>query len=263
MTEPVHEGSLLWTPGPARVASANLTAFAAWLAERGRRFDTYDAMWRWSVTDLEGFWLAIWDYSGIQASVPPERVLASRAMPGAEWFPGARLNYAQHVLRNEVPGQDALMSLSESAPLAGLDWAELAGQVRILATRLREMGVRPGDRVACYLPNIPQAVIAMLATTSIAAIWASCSPDFGWRGVLDRFSQLTPKVLFCTDGYRYGGRWFDRGGEVRQIVRELDGLEQVIFLPSRDPATVTPIPGALAWDEVLDHPPVPAAQFSF
>jgi acetoacetyl-CoA synthetase len=165
------------------VAGANLTSFLAWLAaERGHQFDGYEALWRWSVEDLEGFWQAIWDYSGVESSAPHQRVLGSRAMPGAEWFPGARLNYAQHILRNETPGEDALLSLSESAPLAGMDWADLAGQVRILAARLRSMGVRPGDRVASYLPNIPQTVIAMLATTSIGAIWASCSPDFGWRG---------------------------------------------------------------------------------
>jgi acetoacetyl-CoA synthetase len=265
MTEPVREGGLLWTPSAAQVAGANLTSFLGWLAaERGHQFDRYDTLWRWSVEDLEGFWQAIWDYSGIDSSAPHQRVLGSRAMPGAEWFPGARLNYAQHILRNETPGEDALLSLSESAPLAGMDWADLAGQVRILATRLRGMGVRPGDRVASYLPNIPQTVIAMLAATSIGAIWASCSPDFGWRGVLDRLRQLTPKVLFCADGYSYGGRRFDRGDELRQIIGGLTGLEQVIWLPYLNPeAAVAPVAGALAWDEVLDHPPVPAGQFRF
>jgi acetoacetyl-CoA synthetase len=260
----VAEGTLLWTPSPERVAGAKLTAFIAWLGERGHHFDSYAALWQWSVTDLEGFWQAIWDYSGIEASVPPERVLGSRAMPGAQWFPGARLNYAQHILRRETPGQVALLSLSETAPLAGLDWADLAGQTRILATRLRAMGVRPGDRVASYLPNIPQTVIAMLATTSIGAIWTSVSPDFGWRGVLDRFRQLAPKVLFCVDGYRYNGRYFDRRGELREIISGLNGLEQVIWLPGPDAgAGDAPAAGALRWDEVLDHPPVPASEFSF
>jgi acetoacetyl-CoA synthetase len=264
MTEPVREGSLLWTPSAARVAQANLTAFAAWLAERGHRFDGYAALWRWSVGDLDGFWQAIWDYAGIECSEPPRRVLARRDMPGAEWFPGARLNYAQHVLRQERPGSAALLWVSESAPLASMDWSELAGQVRILGSQLRAMGVRPGDRVASYLPNVPQAVIAMLATTSIGAVWASCSPDFGWRGVLDRFRQLSPKVLFCVDGYSYGGRRFDRTNELRQIIGGLDGLEQVIWLPSLDPAaTAAPAPGALAWDDVLRHPPVPAERFEF
>jgi acetoacetyl-CoA synthetase len=264
MTEPVREGSLLWTPGAARIAEANLTAFLAWLTDRGRRFDSYDALWQWSVTDLDGFWQAIWDFTGIECSARPRQVLASRQMPGAQWFPGARLNYAQQVLRQERPGQAALLSVSESVPLASTDWSELAGQVRILGTQLRAMGVRPGDRVASYLPNIPQTVVAMLATTSIGAIWASCSPDFGWRGVLDRFRQLTPKVLFCVDGYQYGGRRFDRAGELRQIIDGLQSLERVIWLPYLDPATAPPeAAGMLAWDEVLRQPPVPAGEFEF
>jgi len=264
MAESVHEGSLLWTPSAEQVAGTNLTAFVSWLAGRGRTFDGYDELWRWSVTDLEAFWQAIWDYSDIEASAAPQRVLASRAMPGADWFPGARLNYAQHILRREVPGQVALLSLSEAGPLTGTDWADLAGQARILATQLRGMGVRPGDRVVSYLPNIPQTVIAMLATTSIGAIWSSCSPDFGWRGALDRFRQLTPKVLFCVDGYSYGGRWFDRTAELREMIAGLDGLEKVIRLPGRDAEPAgAPVVDALEWDEVLDHPPVPASEFSF
>jgi len=262
MTEPVREGGLMWTPTATQVADANLTAFLAWLADRGRSFDSYDALWQWSVTDLEGFWQAIWDYTGIECSALPARVLGRREMPGAEWFPGARLNYAQHILRRERPGAAAVLSVTETAPLASMDWAELAGQVRILGTQLRAMGVRPGDRVASYLPNIPQAVIAMLATTSIGAIWASCSPDFGWRGVLDRFRQLTPKVLFCVDGYQYGGRRFDRRDELRQIIGGLDRLEHVIWLPYLNPAAA-PSAGARAWDELLDHREVPAAQFEF
>jgi acetoacetyl-CoA synthetase len=258
-------GDLLWTPSPDQVARANLTAFTGWLGrERGLRFDGYGALWRWSVTDLEGFWQAVWDYFGIASSVPPARVLGSRAMPGAQWFPGARLNYAEHVLRRERPGTDALLYGSETTPLAGLPWEEFAGQVRILATRLRAMGVRPGDRVVSIMPNIPHTVIAMLATTSIGAIWASCSPDFGWRGVIDRFSQLTPKVLFCVDGYRYGGKEFDRTAEMRQIACALGSLEQVVTLPYLDPGRAQPfVPGGLAWDEVLGSPPVPAGEFAF
>src|SRR6266853_6463541 len=156
-TPVTHAGDLLWTPSPDKVARANLTTFTAWLArERGLRFSDsgsdptappYDALWRWSVTDLPGFWQAVWDYCGVTSSAPATSVLASRAMPGARWFPGARLNYAEHVLRNERPGVDALLYRSETTPLAGVPWETLAGQVRILATRLRAMGVRPGDRV--------------------------------------------------------------------------------------------------------------------
>ena len=240
-----------------------MTAFMQWLArERGREFGDYHALWHWSVTDLDGFWQAIWDYCGIEASVPPTAVLGRRAMPGAEWFPGARLNYAQHVLRNERPAEDALYYQSETVPLTVLPWPELANGVRVLATRLRAMGVGPGDRVASYLPNIPQTVIAMLATTSIGAIWTSCSPDFGWRGVSDRFGQLSPKVLFCTDGYRYAGRDFDRRAEVVRLIEMLPSLERVIQVPSSpDPGCV--LPGVTTWAEMMDHPPVPAAGFGF
>jgi len=254
---------LLWTPGPDRAGRANVTAFIRWLArERGLDFEDggYPALWRWSVTDLDGFWQAVWDYCGIEASAPPTAVLGRRGMPGAEWFPGARLNYAQHVLRRERPETDALYHQSETTPLAALSWPDLAGSVRVLGTRLRAMGVRPGDRVASCMPNIPQTVIAMLATTSIGAVWTSCSPDFGGRGVSDRFGQLSPKVLFCVDSYRYGGLDYDRSAEMAQIIAGLPGLEQVIHVPG--PAGQA-IPSALVWDEVMDHPPVPAPEFEF
>ncbi|MGH3343022.1 MAG: acetoacetate--CoA ligase [Carbonactinosporaceae bacterium] len=269
----VREGDLLWTPSPEQVAGTNITVFLRWLAERrGRQFADYHALWRWSVEDLEGFWQALWDYFGIRSSAPHTRVLGSRAMPGAEWFPGARLNYAQHVLDRERPGEDALLFRGETTPptapltgpLTGLAWEDLAGQVRILATRLRALGVGPGDRVAAYLPNIPQTVIAMLATTSIGAVWASCSPDFGWRGVLDRFQQLAPKVLFCVDGYRYGGREFDRRDELRHIIDALETLETVVHLPYLQPhGPEPPLAAAVPWDTLLDHPPVPAEDFTF
>ncbi len=263
----MREGDLLWTPGPDRVGRANITAFGKWLAaERGLQFGDYHSLWRWSVTDLEGFWQAVWDYCGIEASAPPSAVLGARNMPGADWFPGARLNYAQHVLRHERPGEAALYYQSETTPLTGLPWPDLANGVRVLATRLRAMGVRPGDRVASCMPNIPQTVIAMLATTSIGAIWTSCSPDFGWRGVSDRFGQLSPKVLFCVDGYRYGGRDFDRRREAGQIIAMLPGLEHVIHVPGparQAIATVAAGPAVRTWAEVMDHPPVPAAGFRF
>ena len=252
---------LLWTPSPDAVERATLTRFM-----RTHGFRDYDALWRWSVTDLDGFWQAIWDYNDIDAPVPPHAVLGRREMPGADWFPGARLNYAEHVLRNERPGEIALYHQSETTPLTGLPWEKLANDTRVLATRLKEMGIRRGDRVASCLPNIPQTVVAMLATTSIGAIWTSCSPDFGWRGVLDRFRQLEPKVLLCTGGYRYGGKGYDRGGELKEIIGALPGLGHVIYLPYEDvrpPVAQAGAPAVHAWDELLDHPPVGAADFEF
>ena len=265
MSERVNEGDLLWTPSAERVARARITEFMRWLErERKLKFANYDELWRWSVSDLPGFWGALWQYFSIQASTPYERVLGNRTMPGAEWFPGAKLNYAQHALRNERAGAPALLYLNERAGLRELAWPELAGKVRVLGTRLREFGVKPGDRVVACLPNIPEAVIAMLATTSIGAIWSSCGPDFGTRGVLDRFSQLAPRVMFCVDGYQYGGKPFDRKPEMRDIIGQLPSLERVIYLPYLDPADRTPpSKHSILWDAVFDHAPVAASAFEF
>jgi acetoacetyl-CoA synthase len=262
VSDRVSAGDLLWTPSPGRVAEANITAFMTWLNRtRGLEFAGYPQLWEWSVTELEGFWQAIWDYNDIITSQPPRAVLGSRQMPGAEWFPGARLNYAENVLKNERPGEIALYYHSESTPVTPLLWDDLAKNVRILATQLRDLGVRPGDRVASCLPNIPQSVVAMLATTSIGAIWTSVSPDFGWRGMLDRFRQLGPKVLICTGGYAYGGKDYDRSGELTQVIAGLEGLEHVIYLPFKDiPA---PTAGARDYRDLLDRPPVEAADFEF
>ena len=260
----IKEGDLLWTPTPEWVAGTNLTHFMKWLdAERGLKFADYGALWRWSVEDIDGFWQAIWDYYGIKSSAPVQGVLGKRSMPGAEWFPGARLNYAEHVLRNERPGANAVMFLNEVTPLTGVAWEDFAAQVRVLATHLRQIGVKPGDRVVAYLPNIPQAMIAMLATTAIGAIWASCSPDFGSRGVLDRLSQLSPKVLFCVDGYRYGGKAFDRRAELREIIGGLDSLEQIIFLPYLDVDAQPPVASVQRWDAIMTSEQVLAQDFQF
>src|SRR5579864_236799 len=261
----VREGDLLWTPSATQVEDANLTRFAKWLAnERGLHFASYDEMWRWSVTELEEFWQAIWDYFGVESSARHVRVLAKRAMPGAEWFPGAQLNYAQHVLRNERAGADALLFMSETTPLTRMPWETLASQVRILATRLRELGVRPGARVVAYMPNIPHPMIAMLATTAIGAIWACCSPDFGSRGVIDRIQQLSPKIFFCVDGYQYGGKAFDRKGELAEIIGELEGLQQVIHLPYLNPEDHEgPCEAALCWNDLLEHHAITREEFEF
>lgn len=262
----VKEGDVLWTPSPERIESANLTAFMRWLQERrGLHFATYMDLWRWSTTDLEGFWGAVWEYTGIQASQPYERVLGdNRGMPGTDWFPGARLNFAEHILRNEVSGKEALLYITERHPLKSMTWDEVGGKARILATQLRKMGIKPGDRVAAYLPNGPEAIIALLATASIGAIWASVSPDFGTRGVLDRLSQLSPRLLFAVDGYQYGGKPFNRRAELEQIIAGVDSIEKVIFRPYLDPEDRSlPSANAVLWDDVLDHPPVSREEFQF
>lgn len=261
----VNEGELLWTPSTARCERSHIVAFMRWLQrERGLRFSDYDALWRWSVQDVESFWRAIWDYFGVRSSAPYTQVLGRREMPGAEWFPGARLNYAEHALRHERPGVDALMYARESETLEPLSWTELGARVRVLATRLRKLGVRPGDRVVAVLPNSPQAVIALLATTAIGAIWSCCGPDFGPVGVLERFRQLEPKVIFYVDGYRYGGKRFDRKPSMREILPRLTTIEHFIAVPylEQHDRTVL-VSGTVFWPDLFEHPPVPAGEFEF
>ncbi len=264
----IQEGALLWKPSAQRLARSHLTKYMAWLAQRGRPFDDYEALWRWSVEDLEGFWGSIVEFCGVHFSTPPTRILGRREMPGAEWCPGGRLNYAQHALAHERPGEEALLYLSERRPLASLSWTDFARQVRVLATRMRSLGIAPGDRVVAYLPNVPEAMIAMYATASIGAVWSSCGPDFGTRGVLDRYSQLRPKLLFCVDGYSYGGKLFDRRADIREIIGALPSLQHVIYLPYLDPDDLTPVlegvaERAIFWADALSGPDPGREVFQF
>lgn len=257
----VAQGQLLWQPTPKQIQHTRLAHYLEWLRhERGRNFVDYHGLWQWSVNDLEGFWQSIWDHFQVQASSPYHAVLGDRTMPGAQWFPGARLNLAEHILRHEQAG-DALLYLNETSALQGLPWGDFAKQVRTLATYLRESGVMPNDRVVAYLPNVPEAMVALCACAAIGAIWASCSPDFGAEGVLDRVRQLAPKVLLAVDGYRYGGKVFDRRGQVRQIARELDSIEQVIVLPMMFPDESLTLDNAIDWRELQARPTLGAADF--
>ncbi|MFE3602314.1 acetoacetate--CoA ligase [Streptomyces sp. NPDC059142] len=253
MTAAASPDAPLWQPGQDRIATARITRFQSWAAERyGAPADGgYAALHRWSVEELESFWAAVADWFDIRFSTPYERVLGDRSMPGAQWFPGATLNYAEHALRTaddpDRAHQPALLYVDETPEQTAVSWAELRRQVTALATRLRELGVRPGDRVSGYLPNIPQAVTALLATAAVGATWTSCAPDFGARGVLDRFQQVEPVVLFTVDGYRYGGKEHDRTETVAELRRELPTLRAVVHIPLLG----TPTPdGALDWAEI-------------
>ena len=231
----VMEGDKLWTPGEAFARNSNMTAYMNWLrAERGVDCADYRELWRWSVKDVAVFWESLWDYFGIESPTPYRAVLENPVMPGARWFPGAKVNFAEQLLRRARSGEVALHYLSELEGLRGLTWDELARQVRCVATQLRELGVGPGDRVASYMPNGPQATVALLATAAIGGIWSSCSPDFGVKSVLDRYAQIRPRVMFAIDGYRYGGKDFDRRPEVREIAAGLPDLEAIIYMPYLD-----------------------------
>jgi acetoacetyl-CoA synthetase len=241
------EGKRLWEPThPER------SEMARYIAERGLR--SYDELWRWSVEDLEGFWGSLWERFEILASEPYERVLGRREMPGAEWFPGARLNYAEHVLRMARPGETAIVHAREDQEPAELGWDELADQVARCAAGLRRLGVGPGDRVAAYMPNTPETVVALLATASIGAIWSSCAPEFGAPTVIDRFAQIEPKLLLATDGYRYGGRDFDRRERVAEIAAAMPSLEHTVMVPSGWGELLAE-PAPLRFEQVpFDHP---------
>ncbi len=232
MNHPIREGDLLWTPTPAICDQANLTAYMRWLAEkRGVQTTDYPHLWRWSVENSAAFWASLWDYFGVVASQPPEMIVGRRAMPGAEWFSGARLNYAENLLARLADDGPAVFYAAEDHPLRALSRAEIETQTGALAQTLRQLGVQAGDRVVAYLPNIPEAIIGLLATASLGAIWSSCSPDFGSRSVLDRFQQIEPKVLLAVDGYRYNGQSFDRRGVVAELQAGLPSLEQTILVP--------------------------------
>ncbi|QKV54788.1 acetoacetate--CoA ligase [Comamonas antarctica] len=210
-----------------------------WLAERhGLRFADYDALWRWSVTELDTFWQSIWDYCDLQSPTPHTAVLARNVMPGAEWFPGAQVNYTQQVLRHTeaaaAAGMPAVISRNEQGLHRELSWPELRRQVAALALHLRDQGVQPGDRVAAYLPNIPEAMVALLACASIGAVWSICAPDMGTQAVLDRFRQIEPKVLIAVDGVHYAGRDLDRQTVLAELRAQLPSLQQVILVNNLD-----------------------------
>jgi acetoacetyl-CoA synthetase len=218
-------------PTASQRANAKITRYAEWLRERhGLEFADYDALWQWSVDDLDAFWQSIWDYFGVRAATPATSVLAKREMPGAVWFPGATLNYADQVFHHRSDSRPAIISGDESGACLEISWQELEARVAALSATLREMGVQPGDRVAAYLPNIPEAVIAFLACASAGAVWSVCSPDMGPGSVLDRFRQIEPKVLIACDGTIYAGKRHARTDVVEAIARDLATLEHVIWL---------------------------------
>ncbi|MBA3263970.1 MAG: acetoacetate--CoA ligase [Thermoleophilaceae bacterium] len=242
-----REGTVLWEPPEELLTGSKLARYM-----RARGFADYHELWRWSVNDLEGFWRSLWDL--FEVGPPPERVLGDAAMPGAEWFPGTQVNYAEHLFRGASGAHTAIVHASESSPPAELSWDDLSDQVARCAAGLRRLGVGRGDRVVAYMPNVAETVVAFLATASVGAIWSSCAPEFGTPTVVDRFSQIEPKVLIATEGYRYGGRDFDRSERVREIEAALPTLEHTVMLPSGWDGLLSE-PAELAFERVpFDHP---------
>jgi acetoacetyl-CoA synthetase len=240
---PMRQGQLLWEP-------SGRSKLADYMDSRG--FSSYDELWRWSVDDLEGFWGSLWDL--YELGPRPQRVLGTAEMPGAEWFPGASVNYAEQVFRAARPGETAIVHASETRALAEMSWDELREQAARCAAGLRRLGVGRGDRVAAYMPNAAETVVALLATASIGAVWSSCAPEFGTPTVVDRFKQIEPRVLIATEGYRYGGRDFDRRPRVREIEAAIPSLQHTVMVPS-DWDTLLAEPAELSFEVVpFDHP---------
>jgi len=260
----VSSDAPLWTPSPERVAATNVTAFRGWLeAERGVVLADVAALWRWSVDDIESFWAAIWDYGGVIASRGCDDVLVDGdKMPGARWFTGARLNYAENLLRRRDDAP-AMIFRGENGARRELSHAALYGQVAQTAAALGADGVAAGDRVVGFMPNAPETAIAMLATASLGAIWSSCSPDFGIRGVMDRFGQITPKVLFCADGYFYNGKTIDSRERIAGILADAPSIARAVVVPfaSEDP-DLSGLRDAVGWDDYLAGRPDDAIDFA-
>ena len=244
---------ILWRPSAKRVEGCNLTRYLRWLeSERGLRFSDYDELWRWSITDLEGFWSAIAEYFGVRFHAPARRVIDSTSMPGAEWFPGATLNYAEHALAHRG-AEPALVCRSEAGPRRELSRDELRREVASARAGLLRLGVGRGDRVVAYLPNGAEAVIAFLATASLGAIWSSCPPEFGVESVLDRFRQIEPKILIGTGSYDYNGRKYDRSEDLHRIVTSLPTLEAAVVVAPAGGGTGGK-PKRLSWRRLTDEP---------
>lgn len=251
----VDEGAILWEPSESVRQASPMTRYTRWLEEHNdTHFDSYDALWAWSVAHLEDFWESIWQFFGLASTSPYTAVLESHQMPGARWFPGTRLNYAEQVFRHASSEQPALIFRSERQPLTEVSWEELRRSVASVAGALRAMEVQPGDRVVGYMPNIPATLIAFLACASLGAVWSSCSPDMGTASVVDRFRQIEPKVLFAVDGYQYGGKAFDRRQVVHELQSALPSLQHLVLVPYLDEqASTRDFTSAISWNDALAH----------
>lgn len=264
-----HAPELLWTPGDWRTTT-RVGSFAQWVEQRtGRGFVSYDDLWRWSVSDLDGFWNSVWDHFGVVSSTARGPALAERSMPGARWFTGARINYARHLLEDTDPERQldhrvAVIAQSQTRDRLELTFGELRREVARVRAGLADLGVQEGDRVAAYLPNIPETLVAYLATVSLGAVWASCAPEFGARSVIDRFGQIEPTVLLTVTGYRYGDKFVDRTDEVVAIRDGLPTVRHLIHVPYAGAAPADSVDWAdlgggsqnePAYDDVpFDHP---------
>jgi len=223
---------LLWQPSDTFKSASNITSYIEWLKKNDiAKVANYEELWQWSVDNIESFWRSIWDYFNITSTQEPQQVLSSYKMPQVEWFKGTKVNYTEHIFKNKTTEHPAILFKNETKGLIEISWLELEQKVNSFKYFLVSKGIGQGDRVAAYLPNIPEATIAFLATNALGAVWSSTSPDFGMSSVVDRFAQIEPKVLITVDGYRYGGKTFNRIEEIEQIIQQLPSLKEVVLIP--------------------------------
>lgn len=249
---------LLWSPTPESIEESQLTAWARWLEERGigPGSEDYQDLWDWSTEQPEEFWRSIWDYFDVLHDGEPTSVLSGHEMPGAKWFEGTRLNYAEHIFRDRDPDQIAIIEQGEGdATATSYTWGTLEAAVAIRAAALKELEVTAGDRVVGYLPNDFETIALFLAVASLGAVWSCCSPDFGAGAVRDRFAQVEPKVMFATDGYRYGGKEFDRRETVIELADSMPSVEKLVFTNRLSPNPQSGLPEGTVWDDsrFMDH----------
>jgi acetoacetyl-CoA synthetase len=243
----------LWRPSADRVKKANMTRFMQTVNQsHGTDFKTYTDLYRWSVENIPEFWETMWDFAGITAARRFDTVIDDLSrMPGARWFVGARLNFAENLLRYR-DDRVALIFRGEGRPSTRMTYRELYGSVARLASSLRDLGIGPNDRVAGFMPNMIETVVAMLAATSLGATWSSCSPDFGIKGVIDRFGQITPRVLFTADGYLYNGKCFDSLGRISEVLRQLPSIEKVVVVPYvEERPDIGSLPGGVLYGDLV------------
>ncbi len=252
---PSKNRQFLWRPSREWKRDSNMSAYMRWLEDQKRlHFRNYNALWNWSVTNIEDFWESIWQYFRIASSGNYRKVLSSRKMPGARWFEGTALNYAEHAFKNSNPSQTAIIFRDEAANARKLSYSQLNEQIGAVAAWLKEAGLRRGDRVAAYLPNIPEAVVAFLACASTGGVWSSCSPDFGGPSVINRFAQIKPKILFFVQSYEYNGKRYDRSKDVRAILAAIPSIERAIAIPVDGEArNERPSGKMLAWEDVVER----------
>lgn len=244
---------MLWTPSDKFLQQSNLTHYAAWLRQtKALSFENYSSMWQWSVDHPSAFWESIWQYFNVKSYSPYREIMSDDAMPHTKWFDGATLNYAEHIMRNKTEERPAILFASEREDTKKISWKQLEQDAAALQQFLKAAGVTEGDRVAAFIPNIPQATVALIATISLGAVWSSCSPDFGSGSVLDRFQQIEPKILIVADGYQYGGKPYGKMQVVKEISDHLPSVEKVIVIPYlSDQPDISGIRNAVLWNDIL------------